>query len=324
MSRFAKKVQPLRLHLNEPWAHSDRPADVYPDATPLKSEVAKLHRVADDRVLLTSGADNAIDVVCRSLEPGKVVILNPDFPRYESHALNAGHSVTKVPIEMPPRTFPTSALLRAVDQDTSLVIVSTVANPTGIRLPRHVVGQMHRFAPDAVILVDEVYSPFTGDDYTSYAASTPGIISVRSLSKVGYPGLRTGWIVGAAETLARFKRFASPYPVPGPCLGKALGVVKDHRLWPGTVQRQIHARNYITEQLAAHGVVVQPSAGNWVLARFGSVAADVVASLKDTILLQLPNAPELEGWVRISTPQVTAMIQLMKALAPFLRKVRAA
>ena len=324
MSNSTRKVKPLRLHLNEPRAQSDRPGELYPDSSLLKSEIAKMHRVQDDQVLLTSGADNALDIVCRALKPGKVVVLHPDFPRYESHALNAGHSIAKVRIGMEPPSFPTGELLRTVDADTSLVIVSTVANPTGVRLPRAVVGQIHSRFPDAILLVDEVYSPFTGDDYTSCASSATGVVSVRSLSKVGWPGLRTGWIVGAPETLARFKPFASPYPVPGPCLGKALGIVKDHRSWPGTVHRQIHARNYITEQLAAHGVVVRPSAGNWVLAQFRSIAPDVVASLKDSILLQLPSAPELEGWVRISTPEVPAMIQLMKALAPFLRKVRAA
>jgi histidinol-phosphate aminotransferase len=324
MSKKPTKLPPLRLHLNEPWACSDHPAELYPDSSLLKEEIVKLHGVNQDQVQLTSGADGAIDLVSRALTPGKVVILDPDFPRYEFHAINAHHSLTKVRIGLPAFSFPTRELLRAMDPDTSLVILSTVANPTGIRLPGHLVGQIHHLFPHAIILVDEVYSPFTGDDYSAYASTTNGVISVRSLSKVGWPGLRVGWIVGAAETMSRFKTFAPPYPVPGPCLGKALGAVKGYRSWVGTIQRQIDARDYMTKRLSERGIPVRPSAGNWVLAYFGSDAPVVVESLKNSILLQLPAAPELQGWIRISTPQVSAMIQLVKALAPFLRKVRAA
>jgi histidinol-phosphate aminotransferase len=320
----AKKLPPLRLHLNEPWAYSDHPAELYPDPSFLKEEIVKLHQVNQDQVQLTSGADGAIDLVNRALDPGKVVILDPDFPRYEFHAANARHSVTKVRIGIPGFSFPTHQLLHAIDRDTSLVIVSTVANPTGIRLPRQVVGQIHHLFPQAIIMVDEVYSPFTGDDYASYASATAGVISVRSLSKVGWPGLRVGWIVGAAETLAKFKPFAPAYPVPGPCVGKALGAVKAHQAWIGTVQRQIDAREYLTRKLSASGIPVRPSAGNWVLAHFGSEAPLVVDSLKESVLLQLPMAPDLQGWIRISTPQVSAMIQLLKALTPFMRRERAA
>ncbi|HWW77640.1 MAG TPA: aminotransferase class I/II-fold pyridoxal phosphate-dependent enzyme [Pyrinomonadaceae bacterium] len=301
--------------MNEPHARPSESAEMYPDTSRLRAMLAELHGVKEDQVLPTAGADQALDAACRAAVGGAALILAPDFPRYLHHSTNAGHAVVTVKIGDYPFAFPAGALLAAAAPATTLIIVSTVGNPTGVRPPTGLFEELRRRAPRALLVIDEVYSPFTGDDYCMFAATKSDVISVRSLSKIGFPGLRVGYAVGSAETLRALGRFVSPFAIATASVERAVGVVRMHGSWSGTIKRQVAARDWLADELAGRGVKVSASPGNWLLAYFGAETADVTASLKEGgVLVQPQSAPELKGWLRISTPDLESVSALLGAL----------
>jgi histidinol-phosphate aminotransferase len=304
----------LRLHLNEPTSDASDPVACYPDTGRLVAELARLHHIAPEHLLITPGADGAIEAACRATR-GDIVLLDPDFPRYRYHAHNAQLSIRAVSIAEPPVYFPAERFLTTITSTVGTIILSTVGNPMGYRLPSATfVDTVHAHAPTALLVIDEVYSPFIGSDYTGLAAVTPGIVSLRSLSKVGFPGLRVGYAVGHPATLALLARYVSPYAVAGPSLVAASAAVRQAARWTVTIQRQCVARSWLVDQLHARGVTCYPSPANWVLVALGATAPVVRRRLAaQGILVQQSDHPHLVGYLRISTPDQPAVEHVVRA-----------
>lgn len=308
----------LRLHMNEPTAASTNPAKVYPDQGALLRELAEFHRLTAEHLLITAGADQGLDLCCRCCPPGTgALVLNPDFPRYATHIRNNRLQMVPVPIQPYPFPFPARRYLReAADHQPAVILISTVSNPTGSVSPKRFMEALHRAAPAALLCIDEVYSHYTGADHTPYAANTPGVVSVRSFSKVGDPGLRVGYVIGHPETLERLRPYVPPLGVATASLEAARRSLQQAENWAKEVERHNEARRWLAEWLTQQqGLLTVESPANWLMARFGEEAASVVGGLAARgILVRLEPHTSLAGWVRISTPELWAAKECAQAI----------
>lgn len=292
--------QHLRLDRNEPTGHADSIGS-YPNGEPLTRLLAARLGVPADKILLTAGADQALDVVCRAAR-GAVVMLTPDFVRYQQHADNSGLLIAKVPVPIDGSEFPLDAILNALD-GADLLIVSTIANPTGCTPPADFIEIVRRQYPSVTILCDEVYAEFAPVHFAATASSTPEVISIGSLSKIAGPGLRVGFIVAEPSTLARLKPFVSPAAVSALSIDASVRLLSNPPALREIVRRQIDARVWLASQLCARGFNPVREAGNWVLACVGSGAHRLAQELAVRgIAVNEPPYPELADWLRISTP----------------------
>jgi histidinol-phosphate aminotransferase len=299
---LAGNHQHLRLDRNEPTGRYDLIGS-YPDDHALVALLATRLGIATDRILLTAGADQGLDVVCRATN-GPVVVLHPDFIRYEQHSRNAGLRIVRVPAPLDGSRFPMMQILDAVE-GAGVLIVSTVANPTGCTPPPDFIDLVKRHAPSLTILIDEVYAEFAPVRFADAASTTPGVISIGSLSKIAGPGLRVGYMVAEPTTLARVRPFVSPAAVSGLSLETAGQLLANPPRIHDNVRRQVEARGRLGAELRARGFAPVREAGNWVLARFGSGARRLALELRARgAMVNVPPYSELDEWLRISTPDV--------------------
>src|SRR4029077_17389504 len=80
-----------------------------PDVGELTAHLAARWSVAPERVIVTAGADEAIDRACRAfLTPGRTLLLpDPSFEMLDRYAALAGGELVRVP--WPSDAFPTGA-----------------------------------------------------------------------------------------------------------------------------------------------------------------------------------------------------------------------
>ncbi|HEU4699449.1 MAG TPA: aminotransferase class I/II-fold pyridoxal phosphate-dependent enzyme [Gemmatimonadales bacterium] len=180
----------------------------------LREAIAGLYAdVAADEVLVTTGAEEAIYVLLRSLlAPGEHCVVT--WPAYQSlHAVAraAGADVTLLPLRAEQGWVPTpEQLAAALRPATRLVVLNFPHNPTGA-LPdaatfRRLVEVAR--AQGAYVLSDEVYRLLEHDpaDRLPAGVELPGrTISLGVMSKAfGLAGLRIGWLATHdREVLAR-------------------------------------------------------------------------------------------------------------------------
>src|SRR6267143_1169719 len=129
----------------------------YPDATAVEAALAARLGVDPERVVVTAGADEALDRICRAYSgPDRPVLLpEPTFDMLERFAALASAPLVRVPWISD--AFPIDEVLGRLDDRTGVVVVVSPNNPTGAVASRQDVHRIAAAAPQAVVLVDHVY-----------------------------------------------------------------------------------------------------------------------------------------------------------------------
>jgi histidinol-phosphate aminotransferase len=299
----------------------------YPDVTELAALLAARWGVAPERVIVTAGADEAIDRVCRAfLAPGRTMLLpDPSFEMLDRYVALAGGELARV--AWPDDAFPTTAFLERIDARTAVVAVVSPNNPTGGVATLGDVRRLAAAAPDALILLDHAYVEYADDDLTTAVLDLPNVLVVRTLSKAwGLAGCRVGYAVGSPQIVAVLRAAGGPYPVAGPSIALAL-----RQLARGGVPLAAHVasvreeRGALTRQLAVLGLSPRRSQANFVFVECGGegragFCVTALASL-GVLVREFRDRPGLSSALRITLPGEPAAFECLTnaldtALAP--------
>jgi 2-aminoadipate transaminase len=167
---------------------------------------------ASDDIAITNGCQQAIDLIQRTLvTPADTVIIeDPVYPGLRNALAAAGAKVIGVAVG--PNGIAPDEFERAVRDHRPRVAVVTpdFQNPTGATLSRTAREAIARIARDAgVTLVEnDIYSAlrYDGDPVPSIrqvAGDACDTILIGSFSKIAFPGLRVGWVIGPRPFIRR-------------------------------------------------------------------------------------------------------------------------
>ena len=277
----------------------------YPSPQSLAPSIAKLRGVDPSRVLVTAGADDALDRCCRAvLAPGRSLVMAvPTFEMIERYARLAGADVIGVPwLE---GTYPVDAIIESIREDTAMVVIVTPNNPTGLAVSSEDIERIADAAPDALVVVDAAYVEFADEDPTARLQRRANVLVTRTLSKAwGLAGLRVGYALGAPRVLEWLARVGQPYAVSGPSVALAeawLG--RGAPALSGLVDRVRLERKELSALLKMLGAKPLDSQANFVLARFEDAALvrDGLAGLGIAVRIW-PGREGLEDALRITCP----------------------
>jgi histidinol-phosphate aminotransferase len=277
----------------------------YPGPAQLEARLATPWGLDPAQVVLTAGGDDALCRACRAmLAPGRSAIVPvPGFEIVLREVRLTGADLIEVP--WGPGPLPTDAIVAAVREDTTLIVVTHPNNPSGGWAIAEDLRRLRAAAPQALLLVDLAYVEFADEDLTAVALALPGTLVVRTLSKAwGLAGLRLGWAAGPAEVVGWLRAVGLPYPVAGPSLavaGAALDAGTD--AVQDRVSRVREERAAIGAALEALGGRVWPSQASFVLVEVPDPLwlRDALAGLGIAVRA-FPGKPGLERAVRIGCP----------------------
>lgn len=278
---------------------------VYPKTASLEAALAEKLGVDPARVVVTAGADEALDRLCRAfLAPGREIVLpSPTFEMLPRYAALAG--ATCAPISWMQGALPVDAMIAAASPRTAMVAVVTPNNPTGAAAG---VGDLRRLSeavPKAILLVDLAYTEFAEEDLTRAALELPNAVVVRTFSKAwGLAGLRVGFAVAQPAVAETLRAAAGPYPVSGLSLALAEASLRTRepevRSFVASVRNE---RRLLVRLLVALGGRPLPSQGNFVLCGFDDAGAVWNALARRGIAVRIfPDNPALENFLRITCP----------------------
>src|SRR5215212_9823517 len=217
--------------------------------------------VSPDRVLITTGTSEAIDLALNALvnEGDEVLVPLPTYPLYTAVLAKIG-AVPRYYRTDPGRDWlpDIDSLGTLVSERTRVLVVIDPNNPTGAVYPASVRRSLIEFADrhDLTILADEVYGDlgFEGPvpPLGTLAPDAP-IISLSSLSKAYLaPGWRAGWLVVGAtrrldDALAAMKKLADGRLCsPGPMQYAVVAALTGDRSHQATFRQALAERARIT------------------------------------------------------------------------------
>ncbi len=278
----------------------------YPDTSALEATLAHRVGVAAERVVVTAGADDAIDRACRSyLGPGRTMILpDPTFEMFDRFAALAGGSLRRVPWRDGP--FPGAGFLAALDERAAVITVVSPNNPTGAVACAADVRRLAQAAPAALVLLDHAYVEYADEDLTREVIDLPNVLVIRTLSKAwGLAGCRIGYAIGNPEVVSRLRAAGGPYPVAAPSVAIALRRLADD---PAALHAHIacvrEERTALCTLLTALGLEPLPSQANFVYVECGARAAFLAAALAalGVLVRTFPDRAGLTTALRVTLP----------------------
>ena len=298
----------------------------YPDARPLESEIAERLGVDPARVIVTAGADDALDRVFRAyLRPGRRLILPvPAFEMMYRFAAVVGGEILPVPWT---DAFPTDEVITALDDSVSLVAMISPNNPTGRTATASDLERVAEAASKvdsgaafgAMVLLDHAYVEYSEQDLTAVAERLDNVVTVRTFSKAwGLAGCRVGYAVASPEVATVLRNVGNPFPVAGLSLAAVRAqTTTGEAALTEHVERIRKGRAQLTERLARLGIEACPSQGNFVLADFGARSDFVFRGLAalGVRVRRFPHRPEIAEALRITVPdEADDLNKLLEAL----------
>jgi cobyrinic acid a,c-diamide synthase len=241
------------------------------------------------------------------------VVVHPQFTEPDVALIEAGHA----PAHVGCRAEDGFALdPEQVPEDADLVVLGNPTNPTGVRHPAATIRALLR--PHRIVVVDEAFMDGTDERESLAGTPTPGLIVVRSLTKLwGIPGVRAGYVLAEPGTVGRLRDGQPPWSVGTTAAAAMVACSSDEALAEAARRaEQIGVRRAVlTDGLVELGIHHLPSIAPFVLARPG---AGVRERLRESgfAVRRADTFPGLDdNWVRIAvrSPEVTR--RLLVALA---------
>ncbi len=110
-------------------------------------------------------------------------------------------------------TLDLEAMLAAIHtHQPALVFLAYPNNPTGGRFEREQMEAIIQAAP-GIVVIDEAYGAFSSDSFLRQAGTIDKLVVLRTLSKIGFAGLRVGYAAGAPALIHELRKIIPPYNV---------------------------------------------------------------------------------------------------------------
>ncbi|WP_221766392.1 histidinol-phosphate transaminase [Sphingomonas ginkgonis] len=194
----------------------------YPEPQParLVQAMSALYGVEPDNLVVTRGADDAIEILIRAfVRPGTdaVAICTPSFSAYEHFVKLQGGRVIEVPLDSD-YDFHADAFVAALkdEADLKLAFICSPNNPTGNEIAPKELVRVAEALPDTIVVVDEAYLDFASTpSLAAEACGRDNLVVLKTLSKAyGLAGARIGCAIGTPDVIAMAARALPPYPLP--------------------------------------------------------------------------------------------------------------
>lgn len=246
------------------------------------------------QVLHTTGATEAIasTILAFATAGSEVVTFEPFYDSYGSMVALAGAELKTIALRAPDFRPDIAALEAVVSERTSMILVNTPHNPTGVVFSEAELEQIVRIARSvgAVVMSDEVYEHLMMLPDVAYEHRTiltvPGAedvaVAIGSAGKsFSLTGWKVGWVTGSPELVNRVKGVKQFTTF---CTGGAFQYaiaqgLEDDRGFFSANQAQLQTgRDLLLEGLAAAGLTpYSPAAGYFVLADISAVTDKTAA-----------------------------------------------
>jgi histidinol-phosphate aminotransferase len=275
----------------------------YPDpsAIRLKKAISALWGMDPDLMILGNGSDELIQAIILAFG-GPVLIPVPTFAMYEITSQALSQNVVTVPLGKDFSLDADKMLKKAKEVKAKAIFLACPNNPTGNRFSDAAVRKILNKAATAVV-IDEAYFDFSRKTYLPELKKFPNMIILRTLSKIGFAGLRVGVLAASPMVIEELNKIRLPYNINTLSQAAAVAALKHKDIIGRQISLLISERENLYNVLSQmKGITVFPSETNFILFKTSTDATRIYTKLKQAgILIKNLNRPgPLKNCLRVT------------------------
>jgi histidinol-phosphate aminotransferase len=273
------------------------------------------------------GSDEIIDLLIRIFcEPGKdsIMILEPTYGMYKV-AADINDVKSKTVLLNDNFDIDPDAVLSSWDKNIKLIFLCSPNNPTANLLNKNSIEQLLQ-KTRSIIIVDEAYIDFVGDDNSclNLINKYPNLVILRTFSKAwGLAGIRLGYCIADEEIINYLFKIKAPYNI------SSLTRKAFHDAFSNIGKKDEFVSSILKEKQFIIGKLnklvnvekVFPSDTNYILIKIKD-AQSIQKHLagEGVIIRDRSNQPKLQNCLRITVGTHEENILLLKLLHKILNK----
>jgi len=260
--------------------------NLYPDpgAKRLKQAIGSLWSIRPEHMILGNGSDELIQDIVIAFG-GPVLTPAPSFAMYDISPRVLSQDVVTVPLTKEFDLDADAVIKKARLTGSKIIFLAVPNNPTGNRYSDAAVRKVLE-SVNAAVVIDEAYFSFSGRTFLPYLKKHPNMIILRTLSKIGFAGLRIGVLTASPAVIGELNKVRLPYNINALSQAAAVAALR-HR---DVIRKQVAAiieerKNLYRALLAMPGVTPFPSETNFLLLWVEKDATAVFRALKQRGIL---------------------------------------
>lgn len=274
-----------------------------PEAKKLIGQISKATDFSNEGILLGNGSDELIGMLVTTLADGtgKILCPTPTFSMFKLTSLAMGADVIEVPLDDNFDLDLEGMLSVIEDNDPDLIFLASPNNPTGNMYNSGKIAEIISVAK-GVVVVDEAYSDFSGFTFLPLVKECKNLVILRTLSKVGFAGLRIGMLFANDNLVAEINKVRYPYNINSLSQAVAEIVLGEHEFVSENIQLIIRERARVFNAMSSiDGIAAYPTDANFVF--FKAHDADLLFNelvARDILIRNFNKPGRLENCMRVT------------------------
>lgn len=306
---------------------------LYPDgaATPLREAIGARFGLMPERIVCGAGSDELLHLLaqCYLGEGDEAIMTEHGFLVYPIVTKAAG--ATPVIARETNLTTDVDLILAAVTPRTKIVFIANPNNPTGTYIPGSELRRLHAgLRADILLVVDAAYGEYANrNDYEAgieLVSTSDNVVMTRTFSKIyGLAAARLGWMYAPEHIVDVVNRIRGPFNVSIPAMRAGIASIEDTQHLALSQEHNSKWLSWLSEEITRLGLVVTPSAANFILITFPTEPGLTAAEADDFLMargliLRRVKAYGLPHHLRLSVGSEEANRLVVEALAEFMNR----
>ena len=280
----------------------------YPEAdpSPLKDTLRSLMDIPDEfGILLGNGSDELIQLLALACSKDDLIMsFEPSFVMYELVSKYVNLEYFGVQLDSNFDINLNDALLIIEREKPKIIFIAYPNNPTGNCFDYDAIIEIIK-STNSMVILDEAYYAYSDKSFLSEISNFPNLLVLRTISKIGFAGLRLGLLIGDQETIAQLNKLRLPYNINALTQTSANFLLQDKQRIINNAQIIIEERRRLSHELSLFSKFkVYPSQTNFILVHSEDAHSLHTALKENGILIKgFPKGSKLSDFIRISVSE---------------------
>lgn len=283
----------------------------YPDpvSKELRKTIANRIKVELDNIIVGSGSESLLAILCRTFFHNKQNIITADvtFIGMFVQAKIRGVKLKKIPVTNEYR-FDVKAIVNAIDENTKMIYIANPNNPTGTYINgREFEWMMKQVPEDIIVIMDEAYYEFANqvEDYPDVLGyDFKNVIVLRTFSKgYGLAGFRVGYGIGPKNLIEYMHKTKMAFEPGGLGQAAALAAYQDDEFLEKSIAMVKEGREDLYQFFEDNNIKFVRSVSNFVMMVLPTEEEAIYLTermLEKGVILRRINAFGLPNCIRVT------------------------